>query len=202
LKALFKLLARIFFGLDVAFGMFWCVFLSLCFGGGFNWLILVFSIFCAISPDFDFLLWKILRKKFKIQSHQNIFHHPLIFIPGMIGIGYVFASLFEVNTELVSVVVFGDVVFHFLHDSYFNAGMHWGWPFSWTRITFCNGFPKKVNQQFVDAFYKKMDKMKEGTASFVEEITKRSAGTESLTAGKLIFWLFAASSIAVFAFYF
>jgi len=44
--------------------------------------------------------------------------------------------------------------------------------------------------------------MKEGTASFVEEITKRSAGTESLTAGKLIFWLFAASSIAVFAFYF
>ena len=197
-----KLLSRVFFGYDVSFGMLWYVFLSLYFGGSFNWPILIFSIFCAVSPDFDFLPWKILRKRFKIQCHQNLFHHPILFIPGMVGIGYVFASLFKVNTELVSVIVFGDVVFHFLHDSYFYAGMHWGWPFSWTRITFCNGFPKKVNQQFVDAFYKKVDKMKEGTASFVEEITKRSAGTESLTAGKLVFWVFAASSIAVFAFYF
>ena len=182
--------------------MLWYVLISLYFGGSFNWPILIFSIFCAISPDFDFLPWKILRKRFKIQSHQNLFHHPILFVPGMIGIGYVFASVFTLNKELVSVVVFGDVVFHFLHDSYSYAGMHWGWPFSWTRITFCKGFPQKVNQQFVDAFYKKMDKMEEGIASFVEAITKRSAGTESLTAGKLVFWVFAASSIAVFAFYF
>ena len=202
MKSLFKLSARIFFGLDVAFGMLWCVFLSLYFGGGFNWLIVIFSVFCAISPDFDFLFWKILRKKFRIQCHQNLFHHPLLFVPGMIGIGYVFASVFTLNTELVSVVVFGDVVFHFLHDSYSDAGMHWGWPFSWARTTFCKGFPQKVDQEFVDAFYERMDKMEEGTASFVEAITKRSAGTESLTAGKLVFWLFAASSVAFFAFYF
>ena len=197
-----KLLSRVFFGYDVSFGMLWYVFLSLYFGGSFNWPILIFSIFCAVSPDFDFLPWKILRKRFKIQCHQNLFHHPILFIPGMVGIGYVFASLFKVNTELVSVIVFGDVVFHFLHDSYSDAGMHWGWPFSWTRITFCNGFPQKVDQEFVDAFYERMDKMEEGTASFVEAITKRSAGTESLTAGKLVFWLFAASFVAVFAIYF
>ena len=201
MKALFKLLARIFFGLDMAFGMFWYVFLSLCFGGGPSWLILLFSVFCAISPDVDFLPWKILRKRFKIQSHQNLFHHPILFVPGMIGIGYVFASVFTLNKELVSVIVFGDVIFHFLHDSYFYAGMHWGWPFSWTRITFCKGFPQKVNQQFVDAFYKKMDKMEEGIASFVEAITKRSAGTESLEAGKLIFWLFASGSVAFLQFF-
>lgn len=194
-----RLLLRVFFGYDVAFGMLWCVLVSLFFAESFNPFILGFSVVCAISPDFDFVPWKILRKKYKIQCHQNIFHHPILLIPLMIGFGSIFAHLIGAKMEIVSGIAVGGLMFHFVHDSLFFAGLHWLGPFSWTRTTFRRGFFEKVPKKMVDDFYKKQDKMEEGTRGFVEALTKRSAGTEAINVWKIVFWLFSAGCVCVFA---
>lgn len=194
-----RLLLWVFFGYDVAFGMLWYVLVSLFFAENFNSLILGFSVVCAICPDFDFFPWKILRKKYKIQCHQNIGHHPTLLIPAVVGLGSIFARLIGAKMELVSVIAVGGLVFHIIHDGIFFVGVHLLSPFSWTRFTLCRGFPEKVPKKIVDDFYEKQDKLEEGTRGFVEALTKRSAGTEAINVWKIVFWLFSASCVCVFA---
>lgn len=195
-----RLLLRVFFGQDVSFGILWYVLVSLYFSEYFNPKILTFSIFCAISPDIDFLPWKIFRRKFNIQSHQDIFHHPIFFIPLMIGIGVIIAQFVEVEESFVSVIAVGSLFFHFYHDSLSDVGMHWISPFLWGRITMSKGIiPKKVDKKYVDDFYDRMNQLEKGTKNFMEAITKRSAKTEGITVWKIMFWAFCVCFCFVFA---
>lgn len=198
-----RLLVRIIFGPDVSIGILWYVLFSVCFGERFNPWVLGFSVFCAISPDTDLLPWIILRKRFSIQSHQDIFHH-LVFIPAIAGIGIIFAHLAGIDKIFVSMIAIGAAMLHFIHDSYNQTGMHWLSPFSWSRYK-VTGWKiwrmKKIRKSFVDDFYEKLMEVEKGTNNFIEAITKRSSKTESLSVGKLTLWVFAVVIAAAWGFY-
>lgn len=199
-----RLLVRIVFGPDVSIGILWYVSLSVCFGEGFNPWVLGLSVFCVISPDTDLLPWKILRKRFSIQSHQDVFHHPIIFIPAIAGIGIIFAHFTGNSRMFASMIAIGATMLHFVHDSYNQTGMHWLSPFDWSRYKI-TGWRiwrmKKIRNSFVNDFYEKLMEVEKGTNSFVEAITKRSSKTESLSVGKLTLWIFSVD-IACWGFYF
>lgn len=197
-----RLLVRIVFGPDVSVGILWYVLLSACLGEKFNSWIFGFSAFCAISPDTDILPWIIFRKRFSIQSHQDIFHH-LIFIPEVVGMGIILASIAGIDKMFVSMIAIGAVILHFTHDSFNQTGMHWFSPFCWNRYQF-DGWKiwrmKKIEKQFVDDFYEGLMEKEKGTKNFIGAITKRSSKTESLSVGKLIFWVFSIATAWVFYF--
>lgn len=197
-----RLLVRIIFGQDVSIGILWYILFSACFGERFNPWVLGFSVFCAISPDTDLLPWKILRKRFSIQSHQDVFHHPIIFIPAVAGVGIIFAHIIGIDKIFASIIAIGAAMLHFMHDSYNSTGMHWLSPFGWSRYQITGWRMwrmKKIRNSFVNDFYEKLMEVEKGTNNFIEAITKRSSPTESLTVGKLTFWVF---SIATACFYY
>ena len=109
--------------IDLSIGIFFYVFVSRLLGEEFSGWMLFFSIVCAFSPDFDFIIFVMIRKRLRLVSH-HFFHFPLLFLSiggllvGAIGGGYP-ATLF-ITAACGS----------FVHDSYSIVGIRWLYPFS------------------------------------------------------------------------
>lgn len=112
--------------IDLASGIFIYAGVSLLHGAKFDWLNLLLTISFAFSPDGDFVIFAVLRKRLKLASH-HIIHLPLLLIPICFGIGYWWQGYYG------AILFSFAVASHFFHDS-FNptgkkSGIRWWWPF-------------------------------------------------------------------------
>ncbi len=99
------------------------IFANFYFDVELTWYLIMIVVIFAVSPDIDFL-WKFFRYKITNQSHREILHHPLVFIPFGIIILFPFSKIFAF---LFAMATF----WHFLNDTIFmGLGVQWFWPFS------------------------------------------------------------------------
>lgn len=113
--------------IDITFGMFVYVVVSMFFGEPFSYTWLLWTLFSSILPDGDFVPYLILRKRMRWVSHHLV-HYPLFFIA-------ITGALMLWNTYAAS--LFGlAILVHFIHDTYTTKrGIRWLWPF--TRTGWC-----------------------------------------------------------------
>ena len=123
--------------LDIAFGILVALGVHQLLGVELTPLLLLMSVFFALSPDIDvplFFLWRKIQRRLRLKgtitSHRNILHNPLIFVP----VGWICISLFSLTYASMFAVL---ALLHFLHDSIgIGFGVAWLYPFSKTRFSF------------------------------------------------------------------
>lgn len=93
-------------------------------------LSLLLGVTAALLPDLDFVWQKVTGKYSYLSNHRDGLHYPLIFIPVVALLGYLF------NPWLGAVFAIGALT-HFIHDSIgLGWGIKWLFPFSNTSYLF------------------------------------------------------------------
>lgn len=118
--------------IDFSLGVVVYVFISFFGGMRFDYQFLLLSVFFAFFPDLDFILFAVLRKRYRLVSHHFI-HYPIFLIPTVATfLGFLTGSWYLPTLFVAACMA------HFFHDTGDVVGIRWLWPFSPQAFTFKN----------------------------------------------------------------
>lgn len=127
--------------LDIGVGLLLGVLLNNHTGIPYSWS-LVIGILAALLPDLDFIIPSLIKRRI-LNEHREIWssiHYPLIIIPAVSLIGFLF-------NPWVGLVMFLGTTMHFVHDSMgIGWGIKWLYPFKETTFCFLYRAPVKAEQ--------------------------------------------------------
>lgn len=183
-------------GIDMIVAMVAFLASSIIFHMGWSWVGLGAAIFLAHLPDLDLIPYVILKKvfgvKFRLPTHRTIGHHPLLVIPTVVVILYLFGGIMTFYFMTIAIIA---LCGHFIHDSMETQGFHWLSPFSWKRITLYNfSFAKVSAVKYIRIHLQKGKTYGRNAAS---EIIERADPIER--GQKFIWWV---CIILIFSYYF
>jgi hypothetical protein len=175
-------LIRIFFGVDMALGLWNYVAWSWAMGQRFNIVFLALSLLSTHLPDWDMIPFLLLRKRYRLYSHWIVGHHPVLVLSAVVLGSYFAAKTWapEAITYTVGMITCG-VLLHFLHDTINPIGFPWLSPFSRAHFRFKKGKSIIVHQAELDASEKRERALDRTAAA---EITDR---TEPISRGTFLF---------------
>ena len=189
-------LIRIFFGVDMALGLFNYAVWSWLFAQQFNIWFLLLSLLSTHLPDADMIPYLMFRKRYGLISHRIFAHHPLLVLPLTAVAGYFAAKIWMPEAAGYTATLATTGVFlHFLHDGLGVLGFHWLSPFSMTHFRFGGGKFCAVSQWELDKWGKRVMRWKQKGPSAVDEITKRAP---PMTAEQILLWGAGAVVVIIF----
>ena len=133
--------------MDAGIGMLIAAMVGLYFGETLPWWGLLLGAAFALLPDIDLVPAVLWRGTFHFDHRQTPFHRPLLLIPLIAFITYLFGGLMWAMIALLG------LLWHFLHDTNFlddTYGVAWLWPFSDQFWSLRGSFPPPRPQPHED----------------------------------------------------
>jgi len=195
---MFLTLIRIFFGVDMALGLFNYAVWSWLFGQPFNIWFLLLSLLSTHLPDADMIPYLMLRRRYGIISHWIFGHHPLLVLPLTAGISYLVLKIWMSGAAGYGAVLMTCGVFlHFAHDGFHKLGFSWLSPFSFKYYRFSGGKFSAVPQDELDEWWEKvMAWRQQEKPSAADEISVRAP---AITVGQFLIWGVGLVAVIIFA---
>ncbi len=133
---------------DIGIGILLAIGISHLFQVELTWITLFLSIIFSLLPDIDMLIFvfPFLRKIFV--DHRKISHYPILYIPIIIVIFYVWGLFWAMLCGL-------NILIHLIHDTlWIGHGITWLWPFSNKSYKFFSQDHKAADRMhWIQAFY-------------------------------------------------
>lgn len=133
---------KIFMFLDIAIGIFTGIIINF-FSNGHTNSFITYSIFFALLPDLDFVIYKIFDlSPDKGYKHRDLFHNPLIYLP----LGCLLIFIINGNKFIILSFIIISLL-HFIHDSIaYGRGIKWLYPFSNNSYAFFYLYSKVIKR--------------------------------------------------------
>jgi len=175
---------------------------SIIFGERFDWRVAMFALVVPylVLDVISFVLYIILRHGFgikKLTSHWVLTHHPLLVVPIMGWLGWVFGGWIEMSSWYTAVLGSILTLAHFVDDSKYDVGLHWLSPFCWDRFSCAGGIFHLANPEMVKQNYERVENWDSGAD--VSERVAMSA-SRSQTHLQVYMFLFGIVSFILFLF--
>ncbi|MDP3015176.1 MAG: metal-dependent hydrolase [bacterium] len=137
--------------LDIALGILLSIGMSLYFNIELTLLLISMGIVFVLLPDIDFFIELARHGNVGgkvIREHREVTHFPLLYIPLVVLIFFIFGKMWGVFFGLAT-------LFHFVHDSIgLGWGIRWFWPFSKNAYKFFSEKNGKFSKRLVVSWRK------------------------------------------------